>query len=60
MEPGEYLVCRCGLAVPVERFAENGYQCEQCRLAEILVKEDMAPPDRVSMWMPKPVDGVFS
>ena len=45
LKPGQYLICRCGLAVPVEGFAENGYQCEQCRLAEILTKHDWPTPE---------------
>ena len=60
LKPGEYLVCRCGLAVPAEQFAQNGYLCPQCRLARILTEYDRPAPDQVRSTLPAGDDYLFS
>ena len=60
LKPGEYLVCRCGLAVPAEQFAQNGYLCPQCRLARILTEYDRPAPDQVRSTLPAGDDHLFS
>lgn len=49
--------CRCGLVFKVAEFT-NGL-CPECRLAEILVKDDMASPDRAKLTFSGPEPPIF-
>lgn len=52
------LKCSCGLVFPASEFTGGGL-CPECRLAEIMVKEDMGAPDRACLTYDGPLRPIF-